>query len=334
MRAVGLLAHRPGVLTDLALPVPAPGARDLLVRVEAISVNPIDVKRRQAAAGQAPGPEGPATILGWDAAGTVEAVGSGVSLFRPGDRVCYAGDITRPGCNSEQHLIDERLAGAVPPTLPLAEAAALPLTTITAWESLFDRMAIDPGGTHRGRTILIVNGAGGVGSIAIQLARLAGLHVIATASRPASRAWCLQLGAQEVVDHRGDLVQLVGRPIDYVAQFSGMLDSHWPALTELVAPQGRIVSIVGNQQPLAMEALRAKSASLSWELMFTRARFQTPDMIEHHRLLGRVAAWVAEGRLQPTRTDTVGPIRAATLQGVHDRVAAGDTIGKLVLEGW
>ncbi|MES2975679.1 MAG: zinc-binding alcohol dehydrogenase family protein [Pseudomonadota bacterium] len=329
MKAIAATGPSTDALIDIDLPQPVPGPQDLLVRVEAISVNPIDTKRR---AGIAAG--GPPQVLGWDAAGTVVSVGAEVSLFKPGDACCYAGDITRPGCNSEYHLVDERLAGRKPASLGFAAAAALPLTTITAWESLFDRMCIDVQGAQRGDTLLVINGAGGVGSIAIQLAKLAGLKVVATASRPESIDWCRQMGADEVVDHRGDLAGQLGRQVEYVANFSGDLDAHWPAMAELVAPQGRLVSIVGNTAPLAMDALRAKSASLSWELMFTRPRYKTRDMIQHHRLLSQVAAWMDEGRLQPTLRETPGPINAANLRLAHARLASGTMTGKLALQGW
>jgi len=329
MKAIAATGPSLDALTGIELPQPVPGPRDLLVKVEAVSVNPIDVKRR---AGLAPGAQ--PQVLGWDAAGTVVSVGDEVSLFKPGDACFHAGDITRPGCNSEYHLVDERLAGRKPQSLGFAASAALPLTTITAWESLFDRMQVDRGGAHRGDTLLVINGAGGVGSIAIQLAKLAGLHVVATASRPESIAWCRQMGADDVVDHRGDLVKQVGRQVEYVANFSGDLDAHWPAMAELVAPQGRLVSIVGNARPLAMDALRAKSASLSWELMFTRPRYKTRDMVQHHLLLSQVAAWMDEGRLQPTLRETLGAIDAANLRRAHERLESGTMTGKLALQGW
>lgn len=330
MRAVAHTGPALASLVDIELPRPEPGPRDLLVQVEAVSVNPIDTKRRAdpTKADNAP------RVLGWDAAGTVVATGTEVHLFRLGDAVYYAGDITRPGCNSALHVVDERLVGRKPASMDFADAAALPLTTITAWESFFDRMAIDPGGAQRGASMLIINGAGGVGSIGIQLAKIAGLHVIATASRPESIAWCRDLGADRVVDHHQDLVAQVGQAVDYIANFSGDLDAHWPAMAELVAPQGRLVSIVGNRAPLAMEALRAKSASLSWELMFTRPRYRTTDMEEHHRLLCQVAEWIDAGRIKGTRTETLGPISAANLQQAHAGLESGQTIGKVVLQGW
>ena len=305
---------------EVELPKPSPSGHDLLVRVTAVSVNPVDYKQRKQATGS--------RILGWDAAGTVEAVGDEVTLFKPGDQVYYAGDVTRPGCNSEFHLVDERIVGRKPSSLGFAEAAALPLTSITAWEAFFDRMKV-----QGGRRMLIINGAGGVGSIGIQLARHAGLNVIATASRPESVAWVKSLGADDVVDHRKPLPAQV-KPVDYVANFSGDLDSYWEAMSEIVAPQGALVAIVGNTKPLAMETVRAKSATLCWELMFTRPRFKTPDMIEQHKLLNRVADLVDAGKLRSTLKERLSPINGANLQKAHARLESGPMIGKLVLTGW
>ena len=305
---------------ELELPTPTAQGRDLLVKVEAISVNPVDTKQRKAATSS--------KVLGWDAAGTVCAVGSEVTLFKPGDEVYYAGDVSRPGCNSEYHLVDERIVGRKPTKLDFAQAAAMPLTSITAWEAFFDRMKV-----QGGRRILIINGAGGVGSIGIQLARHAGLNVIATASRPASVAWVKELGADDVVDHRKPLAQQV-QPVDYVANFSGDLDSYWEAMAELVAPQGAVVAIVGNARPLAMDVVRSKSVSVCWELMFTRARFRTADMIEQHKLLNQVAALLDSGKLRCTLKETLSPINGANLRKAHERLESGTMIGKLVLTGW
>jgi zinc-binding alcohol dehydrogenase family protein len=306
---------------DLELPKPSPAGRDLLVKVEAISVNPVDYKQRKQAT--------TSRILGWDAAGTVEATGKEVTLFKPGDTVYYAGDVTRPGCNSEFHLVDERIVGRKPKTLDFAQAAAMPLTSITAWEAFFDRMKVQPG-----KRILIISGAGGVGSIGIQLAKHAGLHVIATASRPDSVAWVKALGADEVVNHRQSLTAQIKNPVDYVANFSGELDAYWDAMAELVAPQGALVAIVANTKPLPMDAVRAKSATLCWELMFTRPRFKTPDMIEQHRLLNQVADLLDSGKLRCTLKETLSPINAANLRKAHERLESGTMIGKLVLKGW
>ena len=311
---------------EIEQPKPAPAGRDLLVKVEAISVNPVDTKQRKV---DSPAPR----VLGWDAAGTVEAVGPEVTLFKPGDEVYYAGDVTRPGANSELHLVDERIVGRKPKRLDFAQAAAIPLTAITAWEAFFDSMKIDRGGKDAGKTILIIGGAGGVGSIGIQLAKLAGLRVIATASRPETVAWVKELGADEVVDHRKDLAPQVKKPVEYVANFND-LDTHWAAMAQLVAPQGAMVAIVGNQKPLPMDVVRSKSATMCWELMFTRPRFKTPDMIEQHRLLNQVADWLDSGKLRGTLKETLSPINAANLRKAHEKLESGTMIGKLVLKGW
>ena len=306
---------------EVELPKPAPSGRDLLVKVEAISVNPVDYKQRK----QATQPK----VLGWDAAGTVEAVGAEVTLFKPGDAVYYAGDVTRPGCNSEFHLVDERIVGRKPKKLDFAQAAAIPLTAITAWESFFDRLFVKPG-----TSILIIGGAGGVGSIGIQLAKTAGLRVIATASRPDTVAWVKELGADQVVNHRQNLVSQVGAPVDYIANFSGDLDAYWDTMAELIAPQGAMVAIVGNTRPLPFDAVRQKSVTFAWELMFTRPRYKTADMIEQHRLLNQVADWLDAGKLRGTMRETLSPISAQNLRKAHEKLESGTTIGKLVLKGW
>jgi NADPH2:quinone reductase len=306
---------------DIELQKPSPSGRDLLVKVEAVSVNPVDYKQRKQATAS--------RILGWDAAGTVEATGKEVTLFKPGDTVYYAGDVTRPGCNSEFHLVDERIVGPKPKSLDFAQAAAMPLTSITAWEAFFDRMKV-----QSGKRILIISGAGGVGSIGIQLAKHAGLHVIATASRPDSIAWVKALGINEVVNHRESLTAQIKNPVDYIANFSGDLDAYWDAMAELVAPQGALVAIVGNTKPLPMDAVRMKSATVCWELMFTRPRFKTPDMIEQHRLLNQVADWLDGGKLRCTLKETLSPINGANLRKAHERLESGTMIGKLVLNGW
>jgi zinc-binding alcohol dehydrogenase family protein len=305
---------------DVELPKPSPSGHDLLVKVEAVSVNPVDYKQRKQATGS--------RILGWDAAGTVAATGSEVKLFKSGDEVYYAGDVTRPGCDSEFHLVDERIVGRKPKKLDFAQAAAMPLTSITAWEAFYERMKV-----QRGRSILIINGAGGVGSIGIQLAKNSNLTVIATASRPESVAWVRSLGADQVVDHRRPLVPQV-KQVDYVANFSGDLDAYWDAMAELVAPQGAVVAIVANQKPLPMDVVRSKSATVCWELMFTRPRFKTPDMIEQHRLLNQVADLLDAGKLRCTLKETLSPINGANLKKAHARVESGGMIGKLVLKGW
>ncbi len=323
----------PASLADIELPKPSPAGRDLLVRVEAVSVNPVDTKRRRDPAKTDDAPR----VLGWDASGVVEAAGSEATLFKPGDEVFYAGDVTRPGCNSEYHLVDERIVGRKPRALDFAQAAAIPLTAITAWEGFFHRMRIDPEGRHRGASILLIGGAGGVGSIGIQLARLAGLKAIATASRPESIAWAKSLGADGILDHRKPMrpqLEALGlKFVDYIACFTD-LDPYWDAIGDLIAPQGSVLAIVANKGPLAQDAIRAKSAALCWELMFTRPRWQTADMIEQHRLLCRVADLLDEGRLRGTLRETLSPINAANLRAAHARIESGTMIGKLVLKGW
>ena len=309
---------------EIELPKPAPEGHDLLVKVQAVSVNPVDYKQRRAGS---PTPR----VLGWDAAGTVEAAGKDVTLFKPGDAVYYAGDVTRPGCDSEYHLVDERIVGRKPKKLDFGQAAAIPLTAITAWESFFDRLKV-----QAGRTMLIIGGAGGVGSIGIQLAKIAGLQVIATASRPQSVAWVKELGADHAVGHKNLVaeVRALGRKdVDYIANFND-LDPHWEAMSELIAPQGAMVAITGFTKPVTMDAARAKSTTLCWELMFTRPRFKTPDMIEQHKLLNQVADWLDAGKLRGTRKETLSPINGANLRKAHERLESGTMIGKLVLEGW
>jgi zinc-binding alcohol dehydrogenase family protein len=277
-------------------------------------------------------------ILGWDVAGVVKAIGPGVTLFKPGDAVYYAGARMRQGGNSELHLVDERIVGRKPATLSFAEAAALPLTTLTAWEGLFERMAISSDGAHAGRTVLIIGGAGGVGSIAIQLAkRLARLTVIATASRPESEKWARELGADHVVDHSRPLapqLAALGTPeVDFVFCLSG-IEPYVAAFPAIVAPQGKICAIVGTQAPLALGPLMAKSVTFAWELMFTRPAYETPDMIVQHDILEQAAVLVEKGVLRSTLTSNLGPINAATLKRAHTLLEGGRVIGKLVLEGF
>lgn len=338
MRAVGLTRYLPiddpQSLQDLELPVPEPGEFDLRVRVEAVSVNPVDTKLRAPKEQVEPQPR----VLGFDAAGVVEAVGPGVTLFQPGDEVYYAGDVTRPGSNARYQLVDERLAGAKPTTLDFAEAAALPLTTITAWELLFERMPFDFDAEDNGRSLLVIGGAGGVGSIAIQLARHAGFRVVATASRPQTRDWCLAMGAQHVVDHRqplGPQLQALGLPeVDVVLNLADT-DLYWDTIGQLLAPQGHVGLIVEPAGPLRIgDPYKAKCIGIHWEFMFARSRFRTADMICHHRILNRVGSLVEAGELKTTLTEVIGPIDAATLREAHRRLESGTTIGKLALAGW
>lgn len=337
MKAIGYFhpgpIGAPESLVDLERPVPSPGPRDLRVRVAAVSVNPVDTKVRT---GAQP-PAGEARILGWDAAGVVDAVGADVTLFRPGDEVFYAGAIGRPGTNAELHLVDERLVGRKPRTLDFTEAAALPLTALTAWELLFDRLRVPHGRKRAGGTILVINGAGGVGSILTQMARrLTGLTVVATASRPETVAWCQEMGAHHVIDHNKPLdegLRAIGIPqVEYVAGLTAT-DRHAPAIVESLAPQGHL-AIIDDPKVFDIVPFKRKSLTVSWELMFTRSIFATADMIEQHRILSEVAALVDDGILRTTLTERAGRIDAATLRRVHALVESGRAIGKSVLTGF
>lgn len=338
MKAVGLTRYLPiddpQSLQDIELPKPEPAGHDVLVRVEAVSVNPVDTKVRAPKPQQETRPK----VLGYDAAGTVEAVGDQVTLFKPGDEVYYAGDITRPGSNAQFQLVDERIVGRKPTTLDFAQAAALPLTTITAWELLFHRMPYSIDAECNGRSLLIIAGAGGVGSIAIQLARRAGFTVIATASRAESAQWCRSLGAHQVIDHRQDLAPQLAAlgytQVDAVLNLAST-DRYWDALGEIIAPLGHVGLIVEPATALKIgDPYKAKSVGLHWEMMFARPRFQTPDMIEQHRLLNRAASLIDAGELRTTHSETLGPINAANLREAHRRLESASTLGKLVLAGW
>ncbi|MDH0095157.1 zinc-binding alcohol dehydrogenase family protein [Ectopseudomonas hydrolytica] len=329
-----LPADHPEALQDVQLDAPSPGPHDLLVEVRAISVNPVDTKIRRNVAPE----HGAAKVLGWDAAGVVKAVGSEVSLFQPGDRVFYAGAIDRAGANSELHLVDERIVGRMPASLSFAEAAALPLTAITAWELLFERLQIAEGSTDQGQSLLIVGAAGGVGSILTQLARrLTGLTVIGTASRPETQAWVRELGAHHVIDHGKPLSEELARigigQVSHVASLT-QTDQHYAQLIECLQPQGRLALIDDPLQPLDVMQLKRKSLSLHWELMFTRSLYQTEDMIEQHRLLQRVAELVDSGVLKTTLGEHFGRIDAANLRRAHALLESGKAKGKIVLEGF
>ncbi|MBB5212370.1 zinc-binding alcohol dehydrogenase family protein [Microbulbifer hydrolyticus] len=340
MKAIGLHQYLPidkeESLADLNIDRPTPGPRDLLVSIKAIAVNPVDTKVRAPKA--TPVTETTPKILGWDAAGEVVAVGSEVKNFAEGDRVFYAGDITRPGCNSEFQLVDERIVGKMPRTQDFQASAALPLTSITAWEALFDRLGISPEGKDSGKTILIVGGAGGVGSIAIQLAStLAKLNVIATASRTKSSMWVKEMGARHVVNHRNPLDQELKdigfENVDYILCLNNT-DQHFPAMASAIKPQGKICTIVENTAPLEIGLLKAKSATFVWEFMFTRAMFQTEDMEQQGVLLNRIAELIDRETLVTTVGETIEPINATNLRLAHRQLETGSTIGKIVLAGW
>ncbi len=337
MKAIGLYKYLPiedkNSLQDLNLEKPEVSGHDLLVEVKAISVNPVDTKVRAPKDKVEIEPK----ILGWDASGIVVAIGSEVEHYSVGEKVYYAGDITRQGSNSEFQIIDERIVGKKPESLSFAEAAALPLTSITAWEALFNRLGIYQQGDDAGKSILIIGGAGGVGSIAIQLARkVAKLNVIATASRDESRDWCLKLGANTVINHRNALdkeLATVGIPhVDYIFCLNNT-DQHWSAMAEAIKPQGKICSIV-EATTVDLGLLKSKSVSFVWEFMFTRSMYQTPDMIEQQRLLNTIADLVNEGELVTTIGKLIQPINAENLRKAHAMIEQGNAIGKIVLADW
>ncbi|MET0611863.1 MAG: zinc-binding alcohol dehydrogenase family protein [Pseudomonas caspiana] len=326
----GLPIEDPSALLDMDLPKPVPGPRDLLVEVHAISVNPVDTKIRAGSGATEP------KVVGWDAVGTVREVGSDVILFQPGDEVFYAGSIVRPGSYSEFHLVDERIVGHKPKSLDNAHAAALPLTSITAWELLFDRLGVEEGGGE-GESLLIIGAAGGVGSILVQLARqLTRMTVIGTASRPETQAWIKQLGAHHVIDHSQPLMaqleQIGVGQVTHVASLTHT-DSHFTQLIEALRPQGKL-ALIDDPKTLDVVPMKRKALSLHWELMFTRSLFETPDMIKQHELLNRVADLIDQGVLKTTLGEHFGTINAANLRRAHAVVESGKAKGKIVLEGF
>jgi zinc-binding alcohol dehydrogenase family protein len=333
MKAVGYYQSLPidhaESLIDLNAPEPQPGVRDLLIEVKAVSVNPVDFKMRLRA-------QGDPAILGWDAAGVVRAAGAQASLFKPGDEVFYAGAIDRPGANSERHVVDERIVGRKPANLSFAEAAALPLTAITAWELLFDRLGMPRDG-GAGQSLLIIGGAGGVGSILIQLARkLTKLTVIGTASRPETADWCRDLGAHHVINHAQvmapQLETLGYRDVGFIAALT-QTPAHWPAFADIIAPQGKI-AVIDDMPSLDVTPFKRKSVSVNWEFMFTRSLFGTPDLIEQHRLLNEVSRLIESGVLKTTFGEHYGLINAANLKRAHAMLESGRAKGKIVLEGF
>jgi zinc-binding alcohol dehydrogenase family protein len=326
----GLPIEDPKALMDMDLPKPTPGPRDLLVEVRAVSVNPVDTKIRAGSAATEP------KVVGWDAVGLVREVGSDVTLFQPGDEVFYAGSIVRPGSYSEFHLVDERIVGHKPKSLDNAHAAALPLTSITAWELLFDRLGVQEGGGE-GESLLIIGAAGGVGSILVQLARqLTKMTVIGTASRSETQDWIKQLGAHHVIDHSQPLVaqleQIGVGQVTHVASLTHT-DSHFTQLIEALRPQGRL-ALIDDPKTLDVMPMKRKSLSLHWELMFTRSLFETPDMIKQHELLNRVSALVDEGVLKTTLGEHFGTINAENMRRAHAVIESGKARGKIVLEGF
>ncbi|MDI5929777.1 zinc-binding alcohol dehydrogenase family protein [Rhizobium leguminosarum] len=331
MKAIGYTRiGAPDVLMDVEVETPKPGPRDLLVKVKAVSLNPVDFKVRKGAAPV----DGRPKIIGYDAAGTVVSVGADVSLFKEGDDVFYSGTIDRPGTNAELHVVDERLVGRKPATLTFPEAAALPLTGLTAWELLFDRLAVPYGSKTAAGTLLVINGAGGVGSILIQLARkLTGLTVVATASRSESIEWAKKMGAHHVVSHHEPLVKGVRslgfHHVDYVA---GLTDTarHMEAIAEIIRPQGSL-SII-DDGALDIGPLKPKSVRATWEMIFTRPLFQTEDMAEQHRILSEIADLVDAGILRTTSTTVLNSLSAETIRRGHEMLESGRTIGKIVVD--
>jgi len=335
MKAIGfktsLPISHPDSFIEFETEKPSPRGKDLLVKVAAISVNPVDFKIRQNSAKDI-SLDTP-KIIGWDAAGIVEAVGDEVSLFNVGDEVYYAGDIGKSGSNSEYQLIDERIVGKKPKSLNMEEAAAIPLTALTAWEILFDRIRILD--KDKNKTILIIGGAGGVGSIAIQIAKkVAGLTVIATASRPETVEWCKNQGADYVVNHKNLLDEVRNLGFQYVDFIADFVDTnfYWDIMAELIKPQGHIASITGSAAPIALNKLKNKSASFSWELMYTRSIFQTEDMIEQHHILNKVADLLDEGILKTTLRQTLTGLNAENFKKAHQQLENNTTIGKIAIK--
>jgi NADPH:quinone reductase len=336
MRAVGYRASSPGEaapLVDIELPQPQAQGRDILVAVRAVSVNPVDTKVRTRVQPEA----GTSKVLGWDAAGLVASVGPEVTLFKQGDEVFYAGALGRPGTNAEFHLVDERIVGRKPSSLSWAEAAALPLTSITAWEALFDRLDVRKPVAGVTNAILIVGGAGGVGSIATQLARqLTDLTIVTTASRPETQAWSRKLGAHHVIDHTkplaGEVEALgIGAPVFVFSTTN--TDRHFADIAKLIAPQGRF-AVIDDPGQLDVMAFKQKSVSAHWEFMFTRSMFETADMAEQGKLLSEVARLVDAGKLRTTIGENFGTINAANLERAHAFLRSGRAKGKIVLEGF
>lgn len=337
MKAVGyqksLPIDDPDALIDIELPEPVAQGRDLLVEVKAVAVNPVDTKVRMRSAPEA----GQYKLLGYDASGIVKAVGPEAKLFKPGDRVWYAGSISRPGTNSQLHLVDERIVGRAPKRLDFAQAAALPLTTITAWELLFDRFGIARDKKRTEDALLIIGAAGGVGSIMTQLAkRLTGLIVIGTASRLGTQAWVRELGADHVIDHGNPITEElrgIGIPqVRYIASLTHTED-HYTQIVEALAPQGKL-GVIDDMALLDAMPLKRKSASLHWEFMFARPLFETQDMIAQHLLLNETANLIDAGTLRTTLGENFGAINAANLKRAHALIESGKAKGKIVLEGW
>lgn len=338
MRAIGFNTPQPVTaetsLLDIELPVPEAKGRDLLVEIKAVSVNPVDTKVRASATVEA----GQYRVLGYDAAGIVKTVGPDVKLFKPGDEVYYAGAINRPGTNAEFHLVDERIAGFKPKTLSFEEAAALPLTAITAYEALFHRMKVEDKVAGAWNAVLIIGGAGGVGSIAIQLLReLSDVTVIGTGSRPETQQWIRELGAHHVLDHSKPMATQLAKMAIGAPAFvfsTTHTDQHIKDIIELIAPQGRFSLIDDPKEPMDLRLFKSKALSIHWEMMFARPVWQTADMIEQHKLLNHVAELVDAKKIRTTLSEVLGTISAANLKKAHAMIESNRTRGKLVLSGF
>ena len=328
MKAFGYIAAD-AEPTEINRDLPTPMGHDLLIHIEAVAVNPVDTKVKAGIQGTLTQPK----IIGWDAVGTVIATGEACELFKVGDKVFYAGDVTRDGCYASHQLVDERIVGFAPKTLSATEAAAMPLTSITAWEALFSRMKIYPS-LDTGKTILIIGAAGGVGSIAIQLAKqIAGLTVVATASRPESAGWCQELGADHVINHQqlyDEYASLNITAPDYILCLADT-DDYYDASVELIAPQGMICFVVTSHKNHNIDMLKTKSAGIVWEFMFTRSIYQTPDMSTQHQLLNRIAEMLDQKLLKTTLKQNLGPMTAETITRAHQQLLSGKTLGKIVM---
>ncbi|MGN8237497.1 zinc-binding alcohol dehydrogenase family protein [Enterobacter soli] len=330
VKAIAVNPENPAVFIEISQPMPQPGEHDLLVEVKAVSINPVDTKVHAGIARN--GLKDP-RILGWDASGIVKSVGASVTGFRPGDEVWYAGDITRPGSNTTHQLIDARIVGHKPASLGWAAAAALPLTALTAWEGLFERLNIQDGGQDK--TLLIIGGAGGVGSLAIPFAKHnSKVKVIATASREDSAQWCLNRGADMVVNYRdlkGELAKQGINFVDYIFILNDT-DGHWDAVSDLIAPQGHICTIVENEDPLDQSKLKSKSAALHWEFMYTRSMYQTADMARQGEILNEVAKLVDNGVVESSLSETLHGLSVESISEAHRKVLDGHMRGKVVVE--
>lgn len=338
MKAIGFKQHldikNPSSLIDFETKRPKPNGHDLLVRVKSVSVNPVDIGVRKNEKGILKQPK----IIGWDAYGVVEEIGPQVTLFSSGDRVFYAGSFIRSGSDSEYQLVDERIVGNAPKNLTDDEIAAMPLTSLTAYEGLFEQMKLTFNKSkNKGKTILIINGTGGVGSVTTQLANLAGFTVISTASRSESIKWTKDHGAKYVVNHRHDLVKEVRnlgfKYVDYIFELND-LDGHWKEMCELIRPEGHIVSITENRRPINLRLLTKKKAHFSWEWMYSKSYYHTQDMISQHNILNKISTMLDLGELQSTLTKSLSPLTSRNLRKAHELVESGHMIGKVTVSNW